>query len=203
MKPFFSFLALLCFCTLNLFAGEPLPIGSAIPHSDLKMTDIDGKSVSILDAAKKNGVLVIFSCNTCPYVIKNEKRIRAISAYALKNNFGVIIINSNEAQRKDVDSYEAMKAYANKQKFKWHYVVDKNHVMADAFGATRTPECFLFNSDFKLVYHGAIDDSPADPASITREHLKMAIDETGDGKPVSVNTSKSVGCTIKRIKAGA
>lgn len=192
--------------TLLLFVGmlmfaNPLPIGSTIPHPDVKMLDLDGKSVSIKDVMKKNGVLVVFSCNTCPYVIKNEKRIKEIAKYAQKNNIGVILINSNEAQRDADDSYDAMKTYAKKQGYNFSYVIDKNHVVADAFDAKRTPECFLFNADSKLVYHGAIDDSPADVETVKRLHLKIAIDELVSGKAVTVEESKSVGCTIKRLKS--
>jgi hypothetical protein len=71
--------------------------------------------------------------------------------------------------------------------------------MADAFGANRTPECFLFNGDGKLVYHGAIDDNPSDASAVNRKHLAMAIDEMNAGKEISVKQSKSVGCTIKRL----
>ena len=100
-------------CFQQLLA-DPLPIGSKMPMADVKMLSIKGKEVSMKDMLDKNGVLVIFSCNTCPYVIKNEKRIKDITAYAMKNGFGVIVLNSNEAQRGDVDSYDAMKAYAKK-----------------------------------------------------------------------------------------
>jgi len=77
-------------------------------------------------------------------------------------------------------------------------VVDKNHEMADAFGANRTPECFLFDNNLKLVYHGAIDDNPSDETSVNRRHLKEAINELVAGKEISVKESRSVGCTIKR-----
>jgi hypothetical protein len=92
-----------------------------------------------------------------------------------------------------------MKAYAKSQGYKWHYVVDEKSAVADAFGANRTPETFLFNAEGKLVYHGAIDDNPQDAGSVSRKHLKEAIDETVNGKTVSVQTSRSVGCTIKRL----
>ena len=75
----------------------------------------------------------------------------------------------------------------------------KKNAIADAFGATKTPENFLFNKEGKLVYHGAIDDNP-DASSVSRKHLKEALDEMLGGKDVSVKTSKSVGCTIKRVK---
>ena len=155
------------------------------------------------DAKKDNGILVMFSCNTCPYVVKNQERTVAISKFATENKVGVIILNSNEALRGDDDSYAAMQTYAKDQGYQWNYVVDKNHEVADAFGANRTPECFLFDKNLKLVYHGAIDNSPQDEAAITRLHLKEAINEMVGGKEVTVKESRSVGCTIKRMNKSA
>jgi cytochrome oxidase Cu insertion factor (SCO1/SenC/PrrC family) len=175
-----------------------LPIGSKVPKADVKMKDVSGKEVSLKEAFRTNGLLVMFSCNTCPYVVKNQDRTREISQYALAKNIGVILINSNEGTRGDDDSFEAMEAYATKQGYHWSYAVDQNSVVADAFGATRTPECYLFNKDENLVYHGAIDDNPSDAGNIKRTHLKAAIDEMMLGKEVAVTTSRSVGCTIKR-----
>lgn len=177
-----------------------LTIGSTIPLANEKMTDvISGKDVSIQNAVRENGVLVMFSCNTCPYVIRNQQRTKEINQYALDNKIGVIVINSNEAQRDDADSYNAMKQYAAQQQYAWYYTVDKNSNIANAFGATRTPEVFLFNKKGILVYKGAIDDNPSDANNVTRKHLKLAIDEMLGGKAVSVTESKSVGCTIKRV----
>ena len=199
-KIFFSLLAVASFATLAFTSGDPLKIGSTMPKADLKMKDISGKEVSIKDNLKDKGVLVMFSCNTCPYVIKNQERTVAISKYAQKMNVGVILLNSNEGQRTDDDSYAAMQSYAKDQKYKWNYVVDANNVVADAFGANRTPECFLFDKNMTLVYHGAIDDSPSDISTIKRNHLQEAINEMAAGKDVSVKESRSVGCTIKRSK---
>jgi hypothetical protein len=92
-----------------------------------------------------------------------------------------------------------MKAYAQGQGYQWYYAVDKNNELADAFGATRTPECFLFDKAGKLVYHGAIDNNPNDEGSVSRKHLQEAINEVTGGKDVSVKTSRSVGCAIKRL----
>lgn len=190
---FIAAIAMMAFKT-----GDPLAIGSSMPKADVKMKDISGKDVSIKDVKKANGVLVMFSCNTCPYVVKNQKRTIAICEYAQKNNLGVIVLNSNEGQRGDDDSYAAMKSYAKEQKYAWNYVVDKNNEVADAFGANRTPECYLFDKDLKLVYHGAIDDNPSDPSSVKRHHLQEAINELVAGKNISVKESRSVGCGIKR-----
>ena len=92
-----------------------------------------------------------------------------------------------------------MKNYAKEQGYNWYYLVDNNSKLADAFGANRTPECFLFNGDGKLVYHGAIDDNPSEPESVTRKHLIVAIDEMNNGKDITIKESRSVGCTIKRL----
>ncbi|MBN8700429.1 MAG: thioredoxin family protein [Chitinophagales bacterium] len=199
MKKIVLALTAIALCSLLAFTtGDPLTIGSPMPKADLKMKDISGKEVAMKDALKENGVLVMFSCNTCPYVIKNQERTLAISEYAIKMKVGVIILNSNEAYRGNEDSFDAMKEYAKDQGYKWNYVVDQDHVVADAFGANRTPECFLFDKNLKLVYHGAIDDSPSDVSAITRNHLQVAINELTTGKDVTVKESRSVGCTIKR-----
>ncbi|ULQ57898.1 thioredoxin family protein [Flavihumibacter rivuli] len=177
---------------------DPLPIGSPMPKADIKMKDVSGKLVSLADAKTNNGLVVMFSCNTCPYVMKNQARTRDILNYAQQKKLGVIILNSNEGVRDKEDSYSSMQSYARTQSYDWPYVVDSNNELADAFGATRTPECFLFNGNGKLVYHGAIDDSPADDTKITRQHLKEAINEMLTGKDIAVKESKSIGCAIKR-----
>jgi len=182
------------------FAGGVLPLGSNLPKGDLKMKDTQNEEISINDAKRKNGLLVMFTCNTCPYVIKNQKRTNAISKYALENNIGIILLNSNEGARSGSESLEAMQAYAKNQNYRWYYAVDKDHEIADAFGANRTPENFLFDKDLKLVYHGAIDDNPSDDSNITRQHLKEAMDNLLAGKDIVVKESRSVGCTIKRKK---
>lgn len=177
---------------------DPLAIGSPIPKAELKMKDVSGKLVSLSDVKTSNGLLVMFSCNTCPYVAKNQARTRAIAGFAIQKNVGVIVLNSNEGSRNNEDSYKAMQQYAYAQQYNWAYSVDSNHELADAFGASRTPEVYLFDGSGKLVYRGAIDDSPADETKIKRQHLKEAINEMLSGANVSVKESRSVGCSIKR-----
>ena len=178
---------------------DPLPIGSSMPKAEVKMKTVDGKEVSLNDVKGKNGLLVMFSCNTCPYVIKNQSRTAEACKYALSKDFGVIILNSNEGTRSGGDSFDEMKEYAKDQSYSWKYAVDKNSELADAFGASRTPECYLFDKNGKLVYHGAIDDNPSDASSVSRKHLIAAIDESHAGKEVTQKQSRSVGCGIKRL----
>jgi thioredoxin-related protein len=198
-KIFFSAIPVLALALLPFTNNDPLPLGAPIPSPDTKMKDITGKEVSLKDAKTEKGLLVMFSCNTCPYVVKNQSRTYEACKYAQGNGIGVAILNSNEAKRGDDDSIEEMKAYAKEQGYNWYYLVDQNSALADAFGANRTPECFLFDGSGKLVYHGAIDDNPSDAAAVSRKHLVTAIDEMKDGKEISVKQSRSVGCTIKRL----
>ena len=189
--------AVISLLALKSFTGE-LPIGADIPNPELKMKDIKGKEISLKEVKQKNGLLVMFSCNTCPVVRGYQSRTNQICKYALDNYIGVILLNSNEGLRNDGDSFSDMKQYAEEQGYGWYYAVDEKSKMANAFGANRTPECFLFNKDGKLSYHGAIDDNSRSSARVKRQHLKEAIDEMNAGKDVTVKTTRSVGCGIKR-----
>jgi hypothetical protein len=196
-KTFFVWSIVLC-VAFTFRTASPLPIGASPPNPDKKMKDISGKEISFKDEINKNGLLVMFSCNTCPIVHRYQSRTIEVCRYAQQKQIGVILLNSNEGGRDDGDSYDDMKAYAKGQSYNWPYVLDDNSAMADAFGATRTPECFLFNADNKLVYHGAIDNNESSPSEVTRKHLMIAMDEMLAAKNVSVTTTRSVGCTIKR-----
>ena len=177
---------------------QPLALGSSIPKADILMKDVSGKLISLSDVRTPNGLLVMFSCNTCPYVEKNQARTRAIGSLAQEKGIGFIVLNSNEGSRDQDDSYKDMQQYARAQQYAWPYTIDSKNELADAFGASRTPECYLFDSDGKLVYQGAIDDNPADQSKIRRKHLELAISEMLEGKEVTVKKSRSVGCSIKR-----
>lgn len=199
MKKFFSVIPIIASILLISTMADPLTIGSPIPRADSKLKDINGKEVSFKELIRKNGLLVMFSCNTCPVVAKYEKRTLDVAKVAVKNDVGIILLNSNEATRGDGDSYDDMKSYARNLGYSFHYVIDNKSEMADAFGANRTPECFLFNKEGKLVYRGAIDDNPGD-ADQARPYLKMAIENLAKGDKIDPETTRSVGCTIKRAK---
>ncbi len=178
---------------------KPIEIGTALPKADVKLYDVlSGKEFSINDKKGELGTLVIFSCNTCPFVIANQDRIRNIQRDAQRMKIGVIIINSNEAKRDADDSKDAMRNYGNEQKFLAPYLVDVNSDLANAFGATRTPENFLFDKSGKLVYRGAIDDSPKDESAVKEHYLLDAMTAMTKGKEIAVKTTVSSGCGIKR-----
>lgn len=200
MKKLFSLLVFApALGLLSLSTGPgSLPIGSMLPKADLHLKDVSGKEISLGQAQGSNGLLVMFSCNTCPYVIRNQSRTKEVCGYAGNRQIGVVLLNANEGDRNGGNSFEEMQAYARQQGYSWYYALDGKSVLADAFGASRTPECFLFDRNGRLVYHGAIDDSPGDPTRVKRHHLQAAIDEMLAGKEVSVKETRSVGCSINR-----
>lgn len=178
---------------------EELPINAGIPQGDYKMKDVSGKSVSLNEAKTAKGLLVIFSCNTCPYVKLSESRIKEYSDFCLANGIGCALINSNEAQRGEDDSFDEMTKYYSAQHLKCIYAVDEKSQLANSFGASRTPQCFLFNSK-GLIYKGAIDDNVKDPAAVKDAYLKNALSALVKNETPKTQETKSIGCTIKRAE---
>ena len=178
-----------------------LNIGDKAPSTTVKMKNVDGSDVTIASVTGKRGTLVLFSCNHCPFVKAWQGRIASIGNAAKASGIGVIVINPNDPAEHPEDSYAEMQKRSKDLGFTFPYVVDATSDVARSFGATRTPEAFLFDKDGKLVYHGAIDDSK-EADQVTKHFLQDAIDATVAGKAVPVAETKFVGCSIKfRSKA--
>jgi peroxiredoxin len=189
---------LIAFVVSMVFAGSTfaLSLGDKAPSTSVKMKNVDGREVSIADVAGKEGTLVIFSCNHCPFVKAWQDRIASIGNAAKGKGVGVIVINSNDPASFPEDSFAEMQKRAQQLGFIFPYVVDATSDVARAFGATRTPEAFLFDKDGKLVYHGAIDDSQKADQVSTR-YLQDATDSLLSGKQIANKETKFVGCGIK------
>lgn len=186
---------------------EILEIGSKAPKSDMPMMDISGDKVALKEVAGKNGLLVIFSCNTCPFVVGNgsksegwEGRYPGLYDAAASAGIGMVLVNSNEAKRSAGDSMEDMKKRYEEQGLKGHYVLDEKHVLADSFGALTTPHVFLFDKNMKLIYKGAIDDSVDSADDVKEPYLLNAIKMHVSGGKIDPNSTKQLGCSIKRVK---
>ncbi len=198
LKSLIAFLGVVFVVAVSAQSIQSIEVGKTPKGLDVVMQNANGEKTSITQQTTKNGVIVMFSCNTCPYVIKNQDRTTAVLNWAKEKGIGVIIINSNEDKREGDDSMEAMRNYAKEQGYNCAYVVDENSEVANAFGATRTPEIFYLDNNGMVLYKGAIDDSPADVAKVKRNHLKLAVEEFLSGKEITTKESKSVGCSIKR-----
>jgi peroxiredoxin len=176
---------------------QPLAIGSTSPKTGVKMKNVDGREFSISDVAGPKGTLVMFSCNACPWVKAWETRIAALGNTYRQKGVGIIAINSNDPKVQSEDSFEVMQKRAQERGFQFPYVVDATSDVARAFGASRTPEAFLFDASGKLVYHGAIDDNAKAPDQVESHYLKDALEAVIGGRKVAVRETKSIGCTIK------
>ena len=188
---------LLAFLPVEDNFADRLEIGAKAPLTDLEVTDVSGEVLTLEEVAGENGLLVNFSCNTCPWVEAWEDRYNPISKMADENGIGVIMLNPNAAIRDDGESMEDMQARAKSSGYNFYYALDEGAKMAEAFGATRTPDIFLFNSDMKLVYTGAIDDNAKSAQAVDQHYLKDAIQNLVAGKEIDPKTTKALGCTIK------
>lgn len=178
-------------------AADRLPLGASAPLAETAMTGIDGKSTSVAAVKGAKGTLVVFTCNHCPYVKAWEGRIAELANRAAREGLGVVLINPNDPKKQPEDDLEGMKARATKLGLKVPYVVDQGGKVAAAYGATKTPEIFLFDAAGKLVYHGAVDDNSEAPDKVQKRYLADAIDALVAGKPIPVAETKALGCGIK------
>lgn len=187
---------------VSAFAGEvaapqALALGAKAPLSDIKMKTAAGTQVSIADVKGAKGTLVVFTCNACPWAKKWEARIVKLGNEATKKGVGVIAINANDPGKNAEDGFDVMQARAKKRGMKFAYAMDATSDIARAFGATRTPEAFLFDASGKLVYHGAIDDNADDAKAVEQRFLANAVHAVAGGKAVAVAQTKALGCGIK------
>jgi peroxiredoxin len=176
-------------------ATNTLKIGSPAP--DFNLLGIDGKKYSLTSFKDKKALIVIFSCNHCPYVQAYEDRIKQIQKNYQSKGVEVIAINSNEDKGYPEDSFENMKKRAAEQKFNFLYLRDEDQSVARAYDATHTPEIFVFDGDRKLAFHGKIDDNWQEPNKVKNHYLKSALEELLAGKEISVPETFTIGCTIK------
>lgn len=176
-------------------ATNTLSISTKAP--DFNLQGIDGKIYSLESFNNSKGLMIIFSCNHCPYVQAYEERIKTIQSDYKDKGIRVAAINSNDDKNYPEDSFENMKKRAEEQNFNFLYLRDEDQSVAKAFDATHTPEIFLFDEDRKLVYHGKIDDNWQDPEKVVNHYLRNALDEMLQGKEISVPETYSIGCTIK------
>lgn len=205
MRPYYAVVMIACAFTVGFTAlqdiepAEMLPIGSKAPLLNDPVKDVSGKILTMGEVAKENGLLVVFSCNTCPWVAAWEDRFNPIAALAQQNDIGVIFLNPNSGSRNQGDSFEAMQQRAKKSGYKFYYAIDKNSKIAAKFGANRTPQVYLFNGDLKLVYRGAIDDNARAKnfEDIKHPYLKNAIRNMISGEKIAPETMDSFGCSIK------
>jgi thioredoxin-related protein len=171
----------------------------------IDMKSVNGSMYSLNSLKKDKGLIVIFSCNSCPFVVGSddfpgwEMQYDSLYQEALANNIGFVLVNSNEGKRAQVDSYEEMIKHAKEQKYSMPYVLDEQAALANAFGAKTTPHVYFFDQKLTLIYTGSIDNSWDKGRKTDQTYLFNAIKAQGKGKKIKPNTTEPKGCGIKRV----
>jgi len=172
-----------------------LAIGGKAP--DFKLKGVDGKEHALAEFKDKKALIVVFSCNHCPYAQAYEDRLMALQSELGGRGAQLVAINSNEDTNYPEDGFEEMVRRAEKRKFNFPYLRDESQNVARAYGAVRTPHIFLFDGERRLAYTGRVDDNWQQPDKVKSKDLRNAVIEVLDGRAVTTPETYAIGCTIK------
>jgi glutathione peroxidase-family protein len=185
-----------------LVSAATLPQGYEVGDyvADFKLRNVDGKEVSLANYANAKGLIVVFTCNTCPYAKLYEDRIIALNKQFAPKGYPVVAINPNDPSQQAGDSYQEMQKRAQEKSYGFPYLQDNTGAVAKAFGATRTPHIYILNKEakgFKVEYVGAIDNNHKDATAADQKYVEEAIGQLMSGKKPKTTSTKAIGCTIK------
>ena len=191
-------LAFFLFCSFSAIAK--IPVGTVAP--DFQLKNIDNTTVSLANYSKEKGVVLVFTCNTCPYSIQYEERIIELHKTLAPKGFPVVAIQPNNPQKKPGDSFENMQKRAKEKGYPFSYLKDKDQKTADSYGAKKTPHVYVLkkqeDNSFTVEYVGAIDDNYNAPKKVKQKYVEDVVASLLKGeKPKQTNT-KAIGCSIKR-----
>jgi peroxiredoxin len=170
------------------------PMAELTPTFSLLGTD--GRHHGLEDYADAEVLVIVQGCNHCPFVQAWEPRINATALTYADRGVQVLMINSNDAVRQPEDSFALMQERAAANGINYDYLHDPDQGLARALGSERTPEVFVFDSDRRLAYHGAVDDN-RDETAVNAHYLTDAIEALLGNVPVAISSTDAVGCTIK------
>ena len=181
---------------MALTESTMLELGTTAP--DFALPDVvTGKKVRRDDFRGQKGLLVMFICTHCPYVKHIEKGLAQLgSDYAGK--LAIVAISSNDAKNYPDDNPAGLRRQAEALGFKFPYLYDESQAVARAYDAACTPDIYLFDKEFRLVYHGQFDESrPNNGVPVTGKDLRAALDAVLHGEKPGTDQKASIGCNIK------
>ena len=187
-------------------ANSQIPVGTIIKPGVGLMKNANGEPSNIKNENKNNGVIVVFSCNTCPFVVGSshfpgwENQYNNLFSIANDNEIGFVLINSNEAKRKGDDSYDKMIDRVKDQKYSMSYLLDEKSTLANSLRAKTTPHVFFFDGSFRLIYSGSIDNLWDGKRKKDVPFLKNAITSHLKNKKIKPKDTPPKGFSIKRAK---
>lgn len=178
-------------------ASTMLALGTEAPDFSLTNT-VDGSTVSLSDFKEKDGLLVVFMCNHCPFVIHIREGLAAFAKEYQERGLAVVGISSNDVEAHPDDAPDKMKEEAEQAGYTFPYLYDEDQSVAKAYSAACTPDFFLFDHNRELVYRGQFDDSrPEGGVPVTGADLRAACDAVLAGDLVPTDQTPSIGCNIK------
>ena len=191
------FFTLLALGAITLSA-QPISVGSVAP--DFSLNNIDGSTISLSDYSDEKGVMVIFSCNPCPYVIAYEDRIIDLHNKYASQGIPLVLINPNDTEKQPVDSMGEMRVRAEEKNYPFPYLKDSDQSVYKAYGATRTPEIFLLKNsgdgNFKVFYTGTVDDNYKDASEVKVAYASNAMEALLQGETSDPASTVAIGCSI-------
>lgn len=185
----------ICLMVATTFAGEfnpVLDIKDAAPKW-AKLPATDGKQYAFEDFKDKEILVVVFTCNSCPYAVDYEERLVAFSKKYAGSKVGLVAINVNKVEE---DLLPAMKQRAKEKGFTFPYLFDETQEIAKKYGAGYTPECFVLNKERQVIYMGAMDDSP-DAEKVKTQYVELAVAAAQAGKLPAKQETVAIGCRIR------
>ena len=172
-----------------------LQLGQTAP--DFSLPGVDGKTYSLASFKDAKLLVIVFSCNHCPYVVGSEDRMNKFYADYAPRGVAMAAINSNESDNHPTDSFEHMKTRAAEKGFKFAYIRDESQQTALDYGALRTPHWYVFDEHRKLRYTGRMDDNPRTPGAEKTRELRDAVDALLAGRKPELELTNPIGCNVK------
>lgn len=186
------------FVILTSFTEGLKPGDQAI---NFNLKNVDGKMISLDGIQNNKGVILVFTCNHCPFSKAYEDRIMKLDQKYASAGYPVVAINPNDPTIEPEDSFENMQKLAKEKHFTFPYLFDETQATAKAYGALRTPHVFVLKKGtekgYTIEYIGAIDDNSDSPSEVKSKYVENAVDALLNGKEVAVRETKAIGCGIK------
>ncbi len=176
-------------------SGSKLALGEKAPYFSLRGTD--GRIHTISDYTDKRSLVVVFTCNHCPYAQAYEQRLISLANRYQPRGAQFITICANDANGYPEDDFPHMVEKASSLKLPFPYLHDESQITARAYDAACTPEVYVFNEERSLCYHGAVDNNHKDATQVTAHYLADALDAVLSGEQPKVPVTSVIGCSIK------
>lgn len=200
---FCSFWGLLVLLGLGVLAARPgwaqtpLAPGQSLPPVDAALRTLDGRAVAPRALLGEEGTVLLFWSNDCPWVARYRSRVERLAAQFEGRGVRVVLVNANDTTGAPEESLAASRAHAQDPGYPARYVRDPEAALARAVGATRTPQAFVLDADRRLVYVGAIDDSPSSPDRVEASYLRRALEGLVAGRDAAPGRQKAFGCALR------